>query len=446
MHWPTKPIGRRPWACFQKALAIDPGFVAAYVNLGNVFQAQDRLNEAIECFERAIALQPNLAEAHSNLGNALATLDRQADALACYRKAIDVDPDYWGSYYNMASSLKRWGRLNEAAACYRKAIALKPDDPVAHSDLGMTLLTLGDMAAGWQEYEWRWKTPLMIKAARVFACPQWRGEAAQGRALLIHAEQGFGDTLQFCRYAPLAAARGLRVILEVPGPLARLLRSLPGVDQVIEQGQTLPDFDLHCPMLSMPLAFGTTVATIPHAPSYLQADPAQVATWQARLAAMGQQGPRVGLVWAGNPRSHSPELSAVDRRRSLTPAQLAPLLAVPGLHFVNLQKDDSATPPDFLLTDFMPEMRDFADTAALIAALDLVISVDTAVAHLAAALGKPVWMLDRFDHCWRWLPGRRDSPWYPTLLVTRQHRPGDWDPVLAEVAANLRGLATFAQG
>jgi hypothetical protein len=231
------------------------------------------------------------------------------------------------------------------------------------------------------------------------------------------------------------------VILEVPKPLARLLRGLAGVDQVLVRGEALPEFDLHCPMLSMPLALGTTVETIPAAVPYLHADTAQAAAWQARLGAMGRAGPRVGLVWAGNSRAHSPTGAALDRRRSIAPERLAPLFEQPGLHFVSLQKDGPAAPAHFPLSDVMHELADFADTAAMVANLDLVISVDTSVAHLAAALGKPVWLLDRFDPCWRWLLGRRDSPWYPTLRLYRQPLPGDWDSVLAEVARDLHAFA-----
>jgi len=201
----------------------------------------------------------------------------------------------------------------------------------------------------------------------------------------------------------------------------------------------LPEFDLHCPMLSLPLAFGTTITTIPGTEAYLHADIGEVAAVGRRLAAIGMDGPRVGLVWAGNPRAHSPALAATDRRRSLAPERMAPLFEVHGLHFISLQKSGPEAPVDFPLTNLMDEMADFADTAALIANLDLVISVDTAVVHLAAAMGKPVWMLDRFDSCWRWLAGRRDSPWYPTLRLYRQPQPGDWDTVLAAVVRDLRG-------
>jgi len=303
----------------------------------------------------------------------------------------------------------------------------------------MALLALGDMAEGWHEHEWRWKTPQMIDAIRNFSRPQWRGEAAADRTLLIHAEQGFGDTIQFCRYAPLAAARGFRVVMEVPKQLARLLQCLPGVNLIIGTGEPLPSFDVHSPMMSLPWAMGTTKATIPDASPYLRADIAAVENWRRRLATMVGHGPRIGLVWAGNPRKDKPALVAIDKRRSITLERLAPLFEIYGLHFFSLQKDEPGECGTFPLINLMAEIGDFADTAALIVNLDLVISVDTAVAHLAGALGKPVWLLNRFDSDWRWLLGRRDSPWYPTLRLFHQPRPGDWDSVIAEIVFVLRG-------
>jgi hypothetical protein len=225
--------------------------------------------------------------------------------------------------------------------------------------------------------------------------------------------------------------------MSVQKPLVRLLHGLAGVEQVVAEGEELPATDLQCPMLSMPLALNTTLANIPSHASYLKADEAQAAAWRNRLAEMVGREPRVGLVWAGSARN-SPALAAVDRRRSMNPDHLAPLVGQSRVHFFSLQKDGPAAPACYPLIDFMPEMTDFADTASLIANLDLVISVDTAVAHLAAALGKPVWLLDRFDSCWRWLTERRDSPWYPTLRLYRQPRPGDWSAVMAEVADDLR--------
>ena len=422
-------------ACYRRAIDLRPDYVEAHYNLGNALQQQDRLDEAVACYRRAIALKPNYTMAHNNLGTTLQRQERLDDAVVCYRRAIRLRPDWPEAHNNLGTALQQQALLELAVVSYRTAIGMKPDYPEAHTNLAMALLARGDMAEGWEENEWRWKTPQMTKERRNFAQPQWRGEAATGRTLLIYAEGGFGDTLQFCRYASLAASRGLRVIVEVPRPLVRLLRSLSGVDLVVGIGEELPPFDLQCPMLSMPLAFGTTVATIPSAASYLHADAAQVAAWRVRLAAMANQGCRIGLVWAGAPKA------ATDRRRSLSPGRLAVLSELSGLHFFNLQKAGSSMPAAFRLTDFMDEMADFAELAALIANLDLVISVDTAVAHLAAALGKPVWVLDRFDPCWRWLVGRRDSPWYPTLRLYRQPYPGDWGSVIAEVTNDLRRLA-----
>jgi hypothetical protein len=275
-----------------------------------------------------------------------------------------------------------------------------------------------------------------------FTQPQWLGEPAEGRTLLIRPEGGFGDTLQFCRYAPLAATLGWTVYLEVQPELARLLRDLPGVAGVIASGAPRPAFDMVCPMLSLPRAFGTRLDTIPSSRHYLQADPAETSAWGQRLRAYGSA-PRVGVLWAGNPRLHEPAHAALDRRRSMPVAGLAPILALPEYRFFSLQKDVRAS-ADLPLIDLMSEVEDFADTAALIANLDLVIAVDSAVAHLAAAMGKPVWLLDRFDSCWRWLEDRQDSPWYPSLRIYRQHSPGDWDQVVARVVSDLQGAGAPA--
>jgi tetratricopeptide (TPR) repeat protein len=461
--------------CYRRAIDLKPDYSDAHSNLGNALREQGRLAESVACFERAVDLKPDdpeihnklgvafleqgrpdeavascrraielkadIPDVHYSLGNALLEQGGLDEAVLSYRRVLDLDPAYPEALNNLGVAVKQQGWLDEAVDCYRRAIDLRPAIPDVHYNLATALLARGDMALGWQEYEWRWKTPQMIKAHRSFAQPRWRGEAAAQQTLLIHAEQGLGDTLQFCRYAPLAAARWLRVIMQVPQPLVRLLRGLQGVDLVVADGDELPQFDFHCPMLSMPLAMRTTIATIPSAVSYLHAGSAQVMAWRTRLAGMANQGPRIGLAWAGNPRDDSPASAAVDRRRSLASHRLAPLFDVAGLHFFSLQKDPPAAPADLPLTDFMAEMNDFADTAALVTNLDLVICVDTAVAHLAAALGKPVWLLNRFDSCWRWLTGRCDSPWYPALRLYRQPQPGDWDSVLTELARDLRSLA-----
>jgi Flp pilus assembly protein TadD len=425
---------------FRQVLASHPRHADSLHLLGVIAYQTGRPALAIELIGKAIAINPREASSRSNLGNLLLEQGRLEEAVASYRKAIGLRPGYPEAANNLGNAFKALGRLDEAVGSYRMALDLRPDDAEVHYNLAMALLGRGDMAAGWAEHEWRWKTRQLSGGHLGFAQPQWRGEAADGRTLLIHAEQGFGDSIQFCRYAPLAAAKGLRVILEVPGTLVRLLVGLPGVELVVARGEALPQFDLHCPMLSLPLALGTTLTTIPGDVPYLHADSARVAAWRTRLDALASRGPRIGLAWAGNPRKHLAGTAAIGRQRSIAPDRLAPLLALPNLHFVSLQKDGVAPPELVPLTDFMAEMGDFADTAALIASLDLVISIDTSVAHLAAALGKSVWLLTCFDPCWRWLTERRDSPWYPGMRLYRQSKPGDWGSVLAEVGRDLRSL------
>ncbi len=432
--------------CLRRAIELKPDYAQAHNNLGIALQGQGLLDAAIDRFRCAIAQHPDMPMAHNNLGTALQEQDRLEEAAAAYRNAIVHQPNFADPHSNLGLALQKLGQWDAAIASYRRAIEINPDLAEAHNNLSMALLARGDLAEGWEENEWRWQTGHMAKHRRDFAQPQWRGEPAEGQTLLIHAEQGLGDNLQFCRYAPLAAERGLRVIVEAPRPLVRLLRSLSGVTQVVPQGEALPEFDLHCPMVSLALAFGTTRETIPNAIPYLQPDAAQVAAWRTRLAALENQGVRVGLVWAGNPRTHIRSGAAVDRVRSMAPEHLAPLFALPGLHFFSLQKGGAPAPTDFPLTDFMAEMDDFADTAALIANLDLVISVDTSVAHLAGSLGKPVWLMDRFDPDWRWLLEPRTTPWYPTLRIYRQPHPGDWEAVVESIRADLRHYVANATG
>jgi tetratricopeptide (TPR) repeat protein len=431
-------------AHYRQALALRENFAEVHTNLGTALWERGETDAAIICHRRALELRPDFADAYNNLGAALIENGQLDDAEACYHRALALNPEFQQVHNNLGLVLRQKGQVKQGLVHYRQALKLNPGDADARVNLAMALLADGDLAAGWREYEWRLKKPHRITSIRPFTQPQWQGEPGGGRTLLIHPEQGYGDTLQFCRYAPRAAARGFRVVLEVQKPLARLMRSLAGVAQVVARGEDLPPFDVHSPIMSLPLAFGTTLATIPSDPSYLHADAEQAAAWRARLDAMDNARPRVGLVWAGNPRLNSPRATAVDRRRSMPPEQLAPLLRLSGLHFVSLQKDGPVM-EGAVLSNFMHEMEDFADTAALIANLDLVISVDTAVAHLAASLGKPVWLLDRFDACWRWLRGRRDSPWYPTLRLYRQPRAGDWESVIAAVAADLRRHAWRAE-
>jgi Flp pilus assembly protein TadD len=459
-------------ASFREALRLKPN-ADAYSNLGNVLCVTDRLAEAEAIYRESLRLEPESASTHNNLGNTLWNLHRPVEAEASYREALRLCPAYPEAHNNLAITLNYTGRSaaavascheairlqpdfaeahaflgtalldlgrpDEAEASYRTALRLRPDFPEAHLVLAILHLLRGRFAEGWDEYEWRWRCRSFD--LRPFTAPLWKGEDIGGRVILLHAEQGLGDTLQFCRYIPLIAPDA-RVILEVQAPLVPLLAQLPGVASIIAVGDDLPSFDLHCPLMSLPRAFGTTLDTVPGVTPYLTADAQRVAHWQARLANL--RGLRVGLVWAGE-RKRTPESAAIDRRRSMTFGTLGPLAEVSGVNFISLQKDSpapqDARPPDgMLLHDFTDELDDFADTAALVACLDLVISVDTAVAHLAGALNKPVWLLNRFDTCWRWLRDRDDSPWYPTMRQFRQPSPGDWDSVIGATRNALRRL------
>jgi len=462
--------------CFGKALALHPGFVEAYNNLGcalrdmgkpvlalqplekgltlspqtaelhnslgNVLYDLGRLDDAIFRYTEAIRLKPDYLQAHNNLGTVYCDQDRLDDAMGSYLEALSIDPNCADAHTNLGVALHRMGRPDLAVRAYRDAIRLGPDMIDAPINLAMALLLQGDYAEGWRLFEKRWLSRHLKLGVRTFRQPVWNGDLEPER-LLIHAEQGLGDTLQFCRYLPLIDRRH-RIVLEVDAPLVSLMRQLPGVEAVVARGGPLPDFDAHCPIMSLPFVFGTTLQTIPNQTPYLWADPVKVAGWAKRLEPA--KGLRVGLVWAGGARPDQPGLAPVNRRRSMNLATLAPLAQATGVSFVSLQKgppalEAHAPPPGMALFDFAGDLHDFTDTAALVETLDLVISVDTAVAHLAAAMGKPVWLLNRFDTCWRWLMNRDDSPWYPTVRLFRQPAPGDWDSVTTDVAAALQGAA-----
>ena len=423
-------------ASYRTAHDLDPKSATAQNNLALGLRAVGRLDEAEQAARRAIARQPDLPEAHAALGAILADAGRLDAAGQALRQAIALRPDYAEAHDDLGTVLKEQGQVEEAVSAFRQAVRLKPDFANAHNNLAMALLAEGAFEEGWREYEWRWKAPRLAPAWRGFAQPQWHGEPGEGRTLLLWAEQGYGDTVQLCRYAGLARDRGFRVILEVQPPLARLLKGLEGADMVVAQGVALPAFDLHCPLLSLPLAFDTRLETIPGSTPYLAADVADAGRWAKRLG--DGRGLKVGITWSGNPNT------TAHARRSLPLDQLGRLTEAAGVRFVSLQKDAGAEVSGLPIVDLMKEAASFADTAALIANLDLVISVDTAVAHLAAAMGKPVWLLDRFDPDWRWLLGRRDSPWYPSLAIYRQPAPSDWDAVVGAVIADLRERADSA--
>ena len=418
---------------YKKAISLRPGYVDARNNLGLLLNRLGRHDEAIAQFERALAAAPDHVQAHNNLGLALQAVRRYEEAVGHFERAVALAPNAAEAYSNLGNAIVALNRHEEALARYDAARALRPDFPEAEWNEGATRMSLGDFAVGWRKLEARW-LKRDAPQRRDFRPPLWLGESALvGKTILLHAEQGLGDTIQFVRYVPLVAALGARVVLEVQKPLVPLLQDLPGVAALCCRGDALPPFDCHCPIMSLPLAFDTRLETIPAAIPYLSAAADRVARWRAELGDGDR--PRLGLVWAGNLSN------ANDRNRSSPLEPWLPVLERTGWRALAIQKDVSNGDRKLLEHAATPSiggrLEDFADTAAVIALLDVVIAVDTAVAHLAGALGKPVWVVLPYSAEWRWLIGRSDSPWYPTARLFRQRAPGDWPSVVAEVLAAL---------
>jgi tetratricopeptide (TPR) repeat protein len=436
---------------FRIATQLDPGDAKSHSVYGIVLRHLERWDAATAASLRAIELDPSLADAYDNLAITLVAQREYGTALQLFREAIRLAPQSAMAWNNLGNFLGTMGgRTAEAANAFRNAIALDPNQPLARMNLGMALLKLGDFENGWREYEHRWQGSVLGTVRRPASLPQWDG-SAMPQTLLLHAEQGLGDTLHFCRYAPLVAARGHRVVLEVQPELVELVADSMASESVTVVARQalypslagLPPVDAHCPLMSLPLVLGTRLENVPAAP-YLRADPARCRAWRERLAEIA--GLRVGLVWAGSPRRDAPiAVRQLDARRSTTLATLAPLLAVPGVGFVSLQKgagvEELRDGRFAAIYDADPLLHSFADTAALVANLDLVICVDTSVAHLVGGMGKPVWMLSRFDGCFRWLEDRADSPWYPSMRIFRQGADRAWPGVAAEIAAALADRA-----
>ncbi len=423
-------------AAYGRALAERPNFGDALDNLGGVLMDLGDLDRAIDTYRRAVIMAPSEARRHYQLGHALQQAGRLEEAASCYMETLTLDSQHFDALNNLGCTFKDLGLLAEAEACFRGGLGVAPDECDLHWNLALTLLQKGEFTQGWQEYEWRWRTPTFVRFHRDFAVPRWRGEPLAGRTILIHAEQGFGDAIQFVRYVPLVAAAGGRVVLECRPGLERLFAALPGVAAIVTLGQTLPAIDLEVPLMSLPLVFGTTLDTIPAAIPYLGV-PAGV-TADSRIAA--SRGLKVGLAWAGSATRRD------NAQRSVPAAMLAPLTAVPGVSVFSLQVGPFAAESAELarhapVVELGPGLTDFAATAAAIAALDLVICVDTGVAHLAGALGRPAWVLLAKPTGFLWMQERADSPWYPTLHLLRQTKAGAWKPVIARAAAELARLA-----
>jgi tetratricopeptide (TPR) repeat protein len=426
-------------ASYDGALALRPDHAEALNNRGNTMHELKRFEEALASLDRALALRPNYPEALYNRGVTLHALGRFDDALTSYDQALAVRPDHAETLGNRGNTLLELQLFDEALTSYQRSLAVRPDYPDAHWNMSLVQLLAGDFFNGWREYEWRWKIEGLGLFKRGFVQPLWLGESEiAGKTILLHSEQGYGDTIQFCRYAPLVAARGARVLLEVPASLRALMTSVAGVAEVIAPGDTLPHFDAHCPLLSLPLAFRTELETIPALAPYLSppADAAQL----RNITKGSKRRLRVGLSWSGSPTHKN------DANRSISLRSLWQLLEL-NADFVSLQKDVRPEDAKLLkdrsnLVHFGEKLDTFSDTAAVISNLDLVISVDTSIAHLAGALAKPVWILLPKVPDWRWLLAREDSPWYPTARLFRQDTQGEWSSVIRRVHFELDKLAS----
>lgn len=425
----------------QRAIAIDPDFAEAYANLAGCQAELHRSDEALASSQRAIALKPALAVAHAGLGNALLEMDRLDEAEAAFREALRLNANLAQAHCNIGLIRFRRGQLELAEAAYRDAVTLREDSWEAHHNLGVVLLERGQFREGWNEFEWRFSAAPEKRREQAFAAPLWDGENLSGKTILIYGEQGFGDMIQCARFVPQVAARGARVLLRAPAALGRLFAGLPGVAAFVPDSAPEPAADVRAPMFSLPRLLDVTLETLPGPMPYLAADPARVALWKARLETIAPgPGPRIGVVWSGN------VTAKVDRGRSVPLAAFEPLARAAGAPLISLQKefgldqlDDPAAAFSVRTLGGDYDAGDFADTAAVIMNLDLVVSCDTAVGHLAGALGQPAWLALNARSEWRWLYDRADSPWYPSLRLYRQPSPGDWRGALEAMARDWRG-------
>jgi tetratricopeptide (TPR) repeat protein len=425
-------------ASYDRALTISPDYAQALYNRGRTFDELGRYDDALACYDKAVALDPQYAEAHNNRGVALDTLGRCEEALASFAEALAIRPDYAEALNNRASALAELDRPDEAIASYDAAIALDPGYAECHWNRGLAHLRQGSLAPGWDGYEWRRRTDGW--EPRDFAGPEWDGTAAPGRRVLLYAEQALGDTIQFARFARTVAAAGSDVVLEVQPPLARLLQTLTGVT-VVGRGAPLPAFDRHLPLMSVPHLL--RLPSVAADGAYLAAEPERAAHWRD---AVGARGFRIGIAWRGNPKAPGPS-------RAIPLGFYAPLAKIPSVRLISLQRnaavDQRDEPPAGLMVETLGDGFDagadaFLDTAAVMMSLDLVITSDTSIAHLAGALGRPVWIALRHVPDWRWMLRGEGTPWYPTARVFKQTRAGDWDGVFLRIEAELARLVATA--
>jgi tetratricopeptide (TPR) repeat protein len=444
-------------ACYRRAVRFRPDYAEAYNNLGITQAAAGKMAEAIAAFQEVVRLKPDFVEAHYNLGNALHHERRLVEAIANYHRALELRPDYADAYNNLGVALRDGGHLDEAMACFDEALRIQSDHGGAHVNRAMAWLQEGKFEAGWVEYEWRWQHK---QSLRPYPQPLWEGEPLAGKTILLYAEQGLGDTIQFIRYAPLVKEQGGAVMVDCPAALVPLLSTCSGIDMLVPGGASLPPFDVQLPLLSLPRVLGTTLETVPAEVPYLRADAALVEQWRRELDAAvgvppsgGRGRPaeagtptsnrpafKIGIAWQGNPTVEA------DRWRSIPLEHFAPLARVPRVRLINLQKGAgieqfAGIAGQFEVLSWNQKLDQgpgaFLDTAALMTCLDLVITSDTATAHLAGALGIPVWVALAYIPEFRWMLGRTDSPWYPTMRLFRQCQPGDWSELFERITSEL---------
>jgi len=423
----------------DRAIALNPQQAIYFSNRGNSLLELKRFEEALTSYERAVTLKPDYAEAYFNRGNSLLELKRFEEALASYERAVALKPDYAEAYSNRGNALLELGRAEEALLSYERAVALKPDYAEAHASKSLCLLLLGDYPRGWPLYEWRWKNKEFSSPSRDFVQPIWLGaDDIAGKTVFLHSEQGLGDTIQFVRYVRSVKELGARVILEVPRSLIPLMRSVEGVDDLFEIGQPLPSFDFHCPLLSLPLAFKTDISSTPIQVPYLSVSEERRNRWRQFI---GKEGFKIAICWQGNPQSKA------DTGRSFPVSQFEGISKIVGVRLISLQKnqgiDQLKSLPDGMRVEMLPEGFDegeeaFLDSAAVMECVDLVITSDTALTHLAGALGVKTWLPLKYVPDWRWMLDRDDSPWYPNHRLFRQPQRGDWLTVFQEMEWQLR--------
>jgi tetratricopeptide (TPR) repeat protein len=428
--------------CYEQARTLNPRQAEVHHNLGNILREQGKPDEALACYDEALRLRPDYAKAFVNKGIVLVTRGEVDAALVCLRRAVELQPEFAEAHNSLGTALSSRGLVADALAEYERAIALSPDYADAHWNRALVRLLQGDYERGWPDYEWRWKCKRAFHLPPL-AKPRWNGEPLEGKTILLYAEQGLGDTLHFVRYARIVQERGARVILQCQAALIPLLSRCAGIDEIVPWGSPQPEYDVYAALLSLPSLVGTTLETIPAEVPYLHADAALVEHWRKQLAIV--DGFKVGIAWQGS-KTH-----AWDAHRSVPLSEFEPLAQVPGVCLISLQKGPGSeqvrTVADrFHVADF-GDLVDrttgaFMDTAAILKGLDLVICVDTAIGHVAGGLGVPVWLALHHTPDWRWLRERADSPWYPSARLFRQPAPGEWAPVFAQIAEQLRETAS----